>query len=145
VLDKKEALRGEQLVRMWLRQLAAAAMDTPVTGYLVARDAIVTMAPMEPAKARAQLAAIVALWRANLDEPLAIACKSALALLKGADARQVYEGGFELSGEVDDLCLARLWPDFASLSASAGFYSNAQALYGPLAAWLDEDCTVEPL
>jgi exodeoxyribonuclease V gamma subunit len=145
VLTKKEELRGEQLVRMWLRQLACAAMDAPVTGYLVARDAIVTLAPLDPAKARAQLRELVALWRANLDQPLAVACKSALALLKGEDARQVYEGGYELSGEVDELCLARLWPDFASIARDGDFHANASALYGPLAAWLDQDVTVEAL
>lgn len=145
VLDKKGAARGDKLIGPWLRQLASAAMGTPVTGYLVARDAVLTMAPLDPHQAHAQLTALAALWRRNLDQPLPVACKSALALLQGGDPRTTYEGGFELSGEVDDLCLARLWPDFASLTASGEWAQLAQALYGALADWIDQQVTIAPL
>jgi exodeoxyribonuclease V gamma subunit len=145
VLDKKEAPRGDKLIVPWLRQLAAAASGHHVTGHLVARDAIVTMAPLDAATARAQLAELVALWRRNLDQPLPAACKTALALLRGGDARATYDGGFEISGEVADLCLARLWPDFAALTAGGEWLEAAQALYGPLAGWLDQHIAVAPL
>ncbi|MDB5907609.1 MAG: recC [Massilia sp.] len=144
VLDKKEAPRSDKLIVPWLRQLAAAAVGHPMTGYLVARDAIVTMAPLDPDSARAGLAALVALWRRNLDQPLPTACKSALALLCNGDARATYEGGFEISGEVEDLCLARLWPDFAALTAGGEWADTAQALYGPLARWLDQHAAISP-
>lgn len=144
VLDKKEAPRGDKLIVPWLRQLAAAAVGHPMTGYLVARDAVVTMAPLDPDSARAELAALVALWRRNLDQPLPTACKSALALLRNGDARATYEGGFEISGEVEDLCLARLWPDFAALTAGAEWADTTQALYGPLACWLDQHVAISP-
>ena len=145
VLDKKGGTRGDKLIGPWVRQLAAAASGHQVTGYLVARDAIVTMAPLEPERARVQLAALVALWRQNLDQPLPVGCKTALAHLAGGDARATYDGGFELSGEVDDLCLARLWPDFAALAAGGEWAATAQALYGPLASWLDEHVAVTVL
>jgi exodeoxyribonuclease V gamma subunit len=115
-----------------------------ITGYLVARDAVVTMAPLEPAEARAALTNVVALWRRNLDAPLAVACKTALALLAEGDPRTVYDGGFELSGEVEEPCLARLWPDFAALTASGEWPAVAEALYGGLAHWLREHVTVTP-
>jgi exodeoxyribonuclease V gamma subunit len=142
VLDKKGGARGDKLIGPWLRQLAAAAAGHPVTGYLVARDAIVTMAPLDPATAHADLAGVVALWRRNLDQPLPTACKTALALLRNGDPRATYDGGFEMSGEVDDLCLARLWPDFAALTAGGEWLDTAQALYGPLAAWLDHQVVI---
>ena len=145
VLDKKGVTRGDKLIGPWLRQLAAAASGHPVTGYLVARDAIVTMAPLDPGTAHAELASLVALWRRNLDQPLPTACKTALALLRNGDTRATYDGGFEMSGEVDDLCLARLWPDFAALTAGGEWLETAQALYGPLAAWLDQHVTITPL
>ena len=145
VLDKQGGARGDKLIGPWLRQLAAAAAGHPVSGYLVARDAIVTMAPLDPGAARAELAALVALWRQNLDQPLPTACKSALALLGGGDARTTYDGGFEISGEVEDLCLARLWPDFAALSAGGAWLETAQALYGPLANWLDTQVAIAAL
>ncbi|HEU4374745.1 MAG TPA: exodeoxyribonuclease V subunit gamma, partial [Telluria sp.] len=145
VLDKKGVMRGDKLIGPWLRQLAAAAAGRPLTGYLVARDAIVTMAPLDPGAAHAELAALVALWRRNLDQPLPTACKTALALLRNGDPRATYDGGFELSGEVADLCLARLWPDFAALTAGGEWRDISQALYGPLAAWLDQHVTVTAL
>ncbi|GGE77907.1 exodeoxyribonuclease V subunit gamma [Massilia psychrophila] len=142
VLDKKGGPRGDKLIGPWVRQLAAAACGHKVTGYLVARDAIVTMAPLEAQQARTELAALITLWRKNLDQPLPVACKTALAQLRGDDARATYDGGFELSGEVDDLCLARLWPDFAALAASGEWAATAVALYGPLANWLGEHIAV---
>ncbi|SHG67802.1 exodeoxyribonuclease V subunit gamma [Massilia sp. CF038] len=145
VLDKKGAARGDKLIGPWLRQLASAAVGQPVTGYLVARDAVVTMAPLDPEQSRRQLASLVALWRANLDQPLAVACKTALVTLQGGDARSTYEGSFELTGEVADLCLARLWPDFASLCAGGQWAALSEALYGALAQWLAEDLAIAPL
>jgi exodeoxyribonuclease V gamma subunit len=145
VLDKKGGPRGDKLIGPWVRQLAAAACGHQVTGYLVARDAIVTMAPLEAQQARDELDALVSLWRQNLDQPLPAACKTALAQLAGGDPRATYDGGFELSGEVDDLCLARLWPDFAALAASGEWAATAEALYGPLANWLDQHIAITAL
>ena len=145
VLDKKGALRGDKLIAPWLRQLASAAVGQPVTGYLVARDAILTLAPLDAQTAHAQLGELVALWRRNLDQPLPTACKTALALLQGGDPRATYDGGFEISGEGEDLCLARLWPDFASLAEGGDWAVTAEALYQPLASWLDRQVSVAAL
>jgi len=73
-----------------------------------------------------------------------VACKTALAHLSGGDPRETYDGGFEIKGEVDDPCLARLWPEFALLRAAGGWPAVAEQLYGPLAAWLKEGVTVTP-
>jgi exodeoxyribonuclease V gamma subunit len=145
VCDKAGAPRGEKLIPMWLRQLAAAAQGQPVTGFLVARDAIVVMEPLEPLAARAALERIVALWREGMDRPLPAACKTGLALVMDGDPRSTYDGGFELSGEVEDPCLARLWPEFAALAAEAGFSDACRALYQPLADWLAQSVTVQPI
>jgi len=142
LLDKKGAPRGEKLVLPWLRQLAAGASGAAVTGYLVGRDATLTMAPIAPGDALACLRALAHLWRANLDAPLPVACRTALAHLSGGDPRAVYDPGFETDGEVADACLARLWPEFAALRAAAGWPAVAEALYGPLAAWIAESVTV---
>ena len=143
VMDKKGGVRGDKLIAPWLRQLACAAVGRRVTGYLVARDAVLTMAPLTQDAACSDLAQLVALWRRNLDQPMPVACKTALAMLRDGDARTAYEGGFELSGEVDDLCLARLWPDFSALLASGEWAANCEAVYGPLARWIDQHVTVQ--
>jgi exodeoxyribonuclease V gamma subunit len=145
VCDKSGAPRGEKLIPMWLRQLAAAAQGQPVTGFLVARDAIVIMEPLEAQGAQATLRTLVELWRAGMDQPLPAACKTGLALVMDGDARSAYDGGFELSGENEDPCLARLWPDFAALSSEPGFAQSCRALYQPLAQWLQHSVTVQPI
>ena len=146
VLDKKTGKpRGDKLIGPWLRQLASSAAGAPVTGYLVARDAVLEMAPLEPGDSLALLRDLARLWRANLDSPLPVACRTALAQLQDADPRSVYDGGFELSGEVEDLCLARLWPDFETLCAAGGWPELAEELYGPLTRWMDAGVTVKQL
>jgi exodeoxyribonuclease V gamma subunit len=145
VLDKRGAPRGEKLVVPWLRQLAAAAAGASVTGYLVARDAVVKMAPLGQEQAAAALAGVVAQWRRNLDQPLAVACKTALAALQDGDARATYDGGFEISGEVEDPCLARLWPDFSSLAGDGEWPAVASSLYGALVEWLETGVLITAL
>jgi exodeoxyribonuclease V gamma subunit len=142
VLAKGGVARGDKLIAAWLRQLAAAAAGASVSGYLVARDATVSMAPLEQDAARATLAQLAALWRSNLDAPLAVACKTALAQLQDGDPRTTYDGGFEISGEGEDESLARLWPDFAALTAGGEWPAVAEQLYGPLAQWLTEQVTI---
>nr|WP_314542996.1 exodeoxyribonuclease V subunit gamma [uncultured Massilia sp.] len=142
VLDRKGAPRGDKLIAPWLRQLAASAMGTGVTGHLVARDGMVEMAPIAQDVALARLEELGRLWRANLDRPLAVACKTALAELSGGDAREAYDGGFEIDGEVADPCLARLWPEFDLLRAAGDWPAVARALYGPLHDWLQEGVSI---
>jgi len=61
------------------------------------------------------------------------------------DPRSTYDGGFELSGENEDPCLARLWPDFAALSSQPGFAEESRALYQPLADWMAQSVSVQPI
>jgi exodeoxyribonuclease V gamma subunit len=135
-LDKAGQPRGDKLFVAWLRQLAAAAQGEPVTGLLVARDAVLSMPAPDGDAARATLADLVALWRRGMDGPLPVASKTALALVSGGDPRETYEHGFDRRGEKDDLCLYRLWPEYADLAAEPDFVATAHALYGPLVDWL---------
>jgi exodeoxyribonuclease V gamma subunit len=136
VLDRKGQLRPEKLLAAWLRQLAAAACGHPLAGFLVARDALVAFDPLAPDEARAGLARLASLWRANLDAPLPVAARTALTLLQGGDARAAYDGGFDNPGEAErDEALRRLWPEYAQLAGEPGWKECAQDLYGPLLAW----------
>jgi len=145
VLEKGGAVRGDKLIPMWLRQLGAAAQGHPVTGFLVARDAIVIMSPLGQQEAHQTLEDLVRIWRDGMNRPLPTACKTALALVAGHDPRPVYDGGFELSGEVEDLCLARLWPEYAALREQPDHEDVSRALYQPLADWLASSITVAPI
>ncbi|GGB87364.1 exodeoxyribonuclease V subunit gamma [Pseudoduganella buxea] len=144
-LDKAGHPRGDKLIAMWLRQLAASAQGAAITGMLVARDAVVTMPPLDQEAARATLAGLVQWWRQGMDSPLPVACKAALALVTGGEPRATYDGGFEVSGEGDDECLARLWPEYSALAAEPDHARVARALYGPLAEWLDKHVTVRSI
>jgi exodeoxyribonuclease V gamma subunit len=145
VLDKKKQPRGDKLIRVWLRQLAAAAANCPVSGILVARDAVLRMSALAPDAARATLQSLFALWRSSMDGPMPTACKTALALLQGGDARSTYDGGFQMTGECEDLCLARLWPDFASLEKEEAWPDCSRELYGPLLDWLQHGVAIEAI
>ncbi|MRV74845.1 exodeoxyribonuclease V subunit gamma [Duganella sp. FT92W] len=144
VADRNGAPRGDKLIAVWLRQLAAAAQGVPVAGILVARDVVAHFAPLEPGAAREQLAELVALWREGMDRPLPVACRTALAHLGDGDARAIYDGDYNRDGEVTDLCLARLWPDFAALAQEPDWLPCAERLYGPLADWIAQHVTMTP-
>ncbi|WP_229425092.1 hypothetical protein [Massilia sp. Se16.2.3] len=159
VLDKEGAPCGDKLIDAWLRQLAASAAGVELTGYLVARDALVTMQPIEQSEALAVLAQLAALWRRNLDQPLPVACRTALVQLaaeepppadgrkgkpKKLSPRKTYEGQYKFPGEVQrEPCLARLWPDFAALGAADPGGVVAREVYGPLLAWMRAHVEVE--
>jgi exodeoxyribonuclease V gamma subunit len=104
------------------------------------------MRPLEQQGAQAAMEELVRLWRRNLDEPLPVACKAALAQLLDDDPRVVYDGGFEIAGEVEqDECLARLWPEFALLQQAAGNWAGmAHEMYGALVQWMHEDIEIQP-
>src|SRR5690606_19037794 len=79
VLDREGRPRGDKLIAPWLRQLGSSAAGHPVAGYLVARDAVLEMAPLARDDALQALRDLARLWRANLDAPLPVACRTALA------------------------------------------------------------------
>ena len=146
VLDAQGQARGDKLMLMWLRQLAAAAIGFPVTGYLVARDAIVCMSPLGQQAAHDALATLLALWREGMHHPLPTACKTGLAFLNEGDPRAVYDGDYNRAGEcAEELCLARLWPEFSLLAAEEAWQDCTRELYGPLATWLREHITLDPI
>ncbi|AZP13957.1 exodeoxyribonuclease V subunit gamma [Undibacterium parvum] len=136
ITNKKGELRGEKLIDAWLSQLAAAALGRPVMGFLLARDAIISMQPLAQAEAIETLHTLLACWRAGMDRPLPSACKTGLALAQAGNPQQVYEGGYQLRGEVEEASLARLWPDYAALSSEPDYESCSLTLYGALAAWM---------
>ena len=146
-------LRGERLIYPWLRQLVAATLGHPVSGYLVAADAVVEIAPIEADAALAHIRQLMACWRAGMDKPLPTACRTAIAYLQarqaGKDAMEraaaVYDGGYAMTGECEDLCLARLWPDFDTLSADSQWSHWTDALYGPFSEWLTAGIRIHPL
>lgn len=133
---KKQDLRAERLLLPWLRSLFAAAGGLPAHGLVVGRDASVAITPIAAEPARATLAQLLQAWREGLDAPLPLPLRTALAELEGAHPQRCYEGGDHAHGEVEEPCLARLYPDFEALSADGRFAELAERLYAPLRDWI---------
>ena len=142
---RQPVLRPDKLLGAWVRALVAGACGAPAGGVMVGSDATVTVA-CPPADAAADiLRSLLDAWRAGMEAPLPVACRTAFAWLEERDARTLYEGGFAVSGEVDEPCLARVHPDYESLTACGGFEALARRLYGPVGRWIGaEQVRAEP-
>ncbi|WP_068809223.1 exodeoxyribonuclease V subunit gamma [Thauera phenolivorans] len=133
---KKQDLRADRMLLPWVRSLLAAAGGLPARGLVVGRDASVAIAPLAAEPARATLARLLQAWREGLDAPLPLPLRTALAQLEGAHPQRCYEGHDHAHGEVEEACLARLYPDFEALSADGRFAELAERLYAPLRDWI---------
>ena len=137
-------LRPERLIEAWVRLLAAAACGDAAGAVIVGADATVTLQPLPAEEARSQLRVLVSAWQAGMAAPLPVAPRTALAWAASpAAAEGVYDGGFEADGEGQEPCLARLYPDFAALSADGQFAALADALYAPLQTWAASHASVQ--
>lgn len=136
----KSALRGDKLVGAWLRTLACAVAGCAGEACVIAADLQLRIPPAPPAEAEAQLRALLAAFGEAMAAaaPWPTAARTGLAWLsdKPRQAAPAYEGHEFQSGEVEDPCLARLFPDFEALSQAPGFDDTTRRLYAPLAAWL---------
>jgi exodeoxyribonuclease V gamma subunit len=147
---KKKTVRADRLLVAWVRMLAASASGVAVPGVIVGRDACVTVQPWTQGPASAALADLLQTWHEGLygsAAPLPLAPRTALALVQDVrDVAAVYEGSDHARarpGEVEEACLARLFPDYAALRADGRFETLAERLFGPLAAWVRDDVRLD--
>ncbi|MEY4906288.1 MAG: exodeoxyribonuclease subunit gamma [Pseudomonadota bacterium] len=160
VFDKKaQVLRpvAHKLVRPWLRMLVAGACGIDLEARIVARDALLVLAPPHAAVAQAVLDDLLDVWEQGMVRPLAVACRTALVWLAAREkfpdqpdkaddaARTCYEGSHTSRGEVQDAALARLFPDWDTLSADPAFAEWAERLYEPLRQWAADPAHVAVL
>jgi exodeoxyribonuclease V gamma subunit len=160
VFDRKaQVLRpvAHKLVRVWLRLLVAGACGVALEARVVARDALLVLQPPRQAVAEAVLDDLLGVWADGMQQPLAVACRTALAWLharaqfpdqpdKADDAAcTTYEGGHTHRGEVEDAALARCFPDWDTLRAGQGFDQWAERLYEPLRLWAADPQQVQVL
>lgn len=139
-------LRGDKLLTAWVRGLASAACGQPVAGLLIGPGAALQLQPPDPAAARATLGRLLQACAEGLtgDRPLATAVATGLVWLDDpARARQRYEGSRAAAGEGAEPCLARLFPDFATLAAAPDFEASTRRLYADYRDWLASQVQVE--
>ncbi|MDR9406510.1 MAG: exodeoxyribonuclease V subunit gamma [Spiribacter sp.] len=127
-----------QLIYQWPAHcLAQCTAPTPTR--IIGPDSDLTLAPIEAEQAKTYLVEQMQAWRQGLTELLPLPCKTAFASLEpGGNPREVYEGGYQRSGEIHDHPgFARGWPTFAALASDPRFATLTEQLYSPLAHYLD--------
>ncbi|MGC8806993.1 MAG: exodeoxyribonuclease V subunit gamma [Thiomonas sp.] len=135
LLDGKQAPRVDKLIDAWVRQLACAACGEAVEGWLIGPDAAVQLPPLEQRVAQAHLQVLLEAWNAGMAAPLPVPARTALAQLQQGAGEATYDGGSNTSGEVEEPCLARMFPDFDALRADGRFDRWKDALFQPLLDW----------
>jgi exodeoxyribonuclease V gamma subunit len=136
--QKKQTLRPDRLIGVWVRSLLAATANCADLSIVVGRDCLLKIYPLATTCARDSLSHLLEAWVEGQQQPLPIAPRTALAFIASGDnseALRTYEGGEFSGAEVDDPCLARCYPDFEALSADGRFARLAEQLYSPLARW----------
>ncbi len=139
VLDKQQRAKRHNLLRPWLKHLAACAMGVELTTLQIGADASIELPPLSPADANQLLHDIVAAWWNGMHTPLPLACRTGFAWLDATGeqnaeaAAKIYHGdGYAIGGEVEqDVYLARQYPDFQQLLDN-GFSDWLESLYRPL-------------
>ena len=153
LLDKKEGSpRPDKLLDVWVQSLAAAACGHVVQAQVVGQGGGITAQPMDTATAQAQLQTLLEVWLQGMQSPLPLPLRTALALAaelqtgKPADLANVYEGDEHSPGfaDVNDPCLARLYPDFDSLEADDRFRALTEAVFLPLLDWVQTHVQAQP-
>jgi exodeoxyribonuclease V gamma subunit len=143
--------RVDKLLLAWLRCLASSAIGRPTDGVVIGEGAVVRVTATPDAEAaRKILFDLMLACHAGLtgDRPLPTAVKTGYAFLERSDrAAEVYDGDAagHRHGEGQEPCLARLFPDFASLAADPAFDAASRRLYAPYREWLAEHVHVELL
>ena len=143
-------VREDKLVAAWVRCLASAACGHPASGIVIGAGAAVHVTPPECAQAITVLATLMHACHDGLsgNSPMPTAVQTGLVFLEDAAKAWLAYDGSDFSpvpGEGKETCLARLYPDFAALSAQPDFESSTRLLYGPYKEWLARHVRVELL
>lgn len=135
-LAKDGAWKWHRLLRPYVLHVVAAACASPITTLLVGEDRALAFGAPSVDQAGDQLAVWLGAWTAGMQAPLPVALKTSLAWLQDNNddkARTLYEGGYNLTGEVaSSASLARQFPDYAALTAGGGFSEWSERLYRSL-------------
>ena len=137
---KIKDLRADKMLGAWVRSLACAASGASVTGLIVDQDAVIEIRPVDAELARTTLLELLALWVAGMSGPLPLPLKTSLVVAQGRDATEAYEGGFDSDGEVQEMCLARVFPDFEALEHGGTLARMAPQVHGRLLEWVKSSC-----
>lgn len=135
LLESNEKPRADKLIDAWVRQLASSACGEAVAGWLIGTDAALQLPPLAQDAAATHLQNLLAAWKDGMAAPLPVVARTALAELNQGKGAATYDRGFNTTGEVEEPCLARVFPDFDALRADGRFDIYKDMLFAPLLAW----------
>jgi exodeoxyribonuclease V gamma subunit len=138
---KKTVARTDKLLGPWIRSLAIAACGVKAQGVMVGRDGVIEISPMPRDEAKTTLSMLLILWLDGMNSPLPLPPKTALAWLTEKDAVSQYEGGYMVRGDVEEVCMARMFPDYDALSTDGRFEALSRQVYLPLLKWAEHYVT----
>jgi exodeoxyribonuclease V gamma subunit len=145
--------RRDKLLAAWVTHLAAhLSLQAPVTTLLIGTNGQVPLQPLSVDLAREHFDRLIDCWLQGQCEPLPLAAKTGFAWLEKqgqpeqqalaladcrqpalAAARSAYEGGYRMTGEVEQSAsLQQAYPDFSRLWAQGRFSQLCAELYAPL-------------
>ncbi len=129
--------RWHRLLRPWVEHVLSNATGISMQTIVIAQESSIAFASLATLEAQQIVEVWLAAWQQGIDAPLPVALKTAMNFLKTQSddkAKAIYEGGYNISGEVqNNAALARQFPTFADLQADGQFSYWAEALYGALA------------
>lgn len=142
VLLNNGNVRPTALVAPWLRQLLAAACGVPAQCWLIGLDGCVQLRPMDHDLACEHLEVLLNAFAAGHSQPVPIPLATAIAweralktkhgdlpesLHASIEARNAYEGGFALTGEMQrHPQWKRLFPSFNALTQAGSAQRTQQ-------------------
>jgi exodeoxyribonuclease V gamma subunit len=129
-------IREDKLLGLWIQSLAIATAGSPVCGLVIAPDGVLEISGMAQNTAHDTLCMLLRLWQEGMRQALPLPPATALAYLADRKAADQYEGSFMQLGEVREPCLARMFPDYETLTADGRFERLAQEVYSPLRDWV---------
>jgi exodeoxyribonuclease V gamma subunit len=142
----KRRARSDKLIDFWVRMLASSAVGQNVTCLLIGQDAVLTFPPLPQDEAITHLHNIFDAWRTGMKTPLPWVARTALVSVEGGNAKNAYQGSFNsLFSDVDEPCLARIYPDYGALIADGQFEIYADKLFKPLSNWAKEQVQIHDL
>ena len=128
--------RWHRLLKPWLQHVLINASGTSTQTLIVAQESSLAFSSLAPDSALQIALTWLEAWQQGLNAPLPVALQTAMAFLKNQSndkAKAVYEGGYQISGEVQkSAALARQFPTYADLTADETFSHWAEVLYGSL-------------
>ena len=144
-LHRGQDIEWYKCVAQWPAHLLAQITHGAVETYLIGETGTLCFTPIETAVAKQHLLTLLDAWFDAVQAPYPLACKTAFCWLAQENtdtalnkARECYEGNMKIPGEVaNSPALARVWPDFSTLSAGrsfskAQFTELSQIIYAPI-------------